>query len=310
MKKGLFAASIFYFAGTIAAFAAPSPQTFDSPDKAAEALFAAASSEDEQGLNRLFGPSFIKEISSGDAQADKYHLQRLTQMMTENRHVVKLDNGANLLLVGLSEWPFPAPLVERDGRWAFNSVLGAEEVINRRIGENELRAIKVGRFYADAQRLYRSKDRNGNGVQEYAQKFVSSPGKFDGLYWPGTEKGASPFGPLVGRAIEEGYELPGASQAQKGDPTYQGYRYRILTKQGKNAVGGAKSYVNRSGQMTEGFGLLAYPARWGVGGVMSFIVGPNGDVYQKDLGKSTAQTAAKIKAFDPDGSWDPVEQHG
>jgi hypothetical protein len=206
-----------------------------------------------------------------------------------------------VLLIGDQAWPFPIPLVKTGERWRFATEQGEDELVNRRIGANERNAIFVLRAYLDAQKDYASKDRDGDGVLQYAQRLASTSGKHDGLYWPAdSAKGeeASPFGPLV---AESAAYLKGHKE---GD-AYRGYRFRILTRQGKSAAGGAYSYVI-NGRMIAGFAMVAYPAQYGESGVMTFIVSHNGKVFQKDLGKNSAETGAKMTAFDPGPGWKEV----
>jgi hypothetical protein len=205
------------------------------------------------------------------------------------------------LLIGDQAWPMPIPLVKRGDRWQFATEEGIAELLNRRIGANERNAIDVLRAYVDAQREYASRDRNGDGVLQYAQRLGSTPGKHDGLYWP-TDAAAgqdtSPFGPLV---AESAAYLKGR---QAGDP-YRGYHFRILTRQGKDAPGGAYSYII-NGRMIAGFAMVAYPARYGESGVMTFIVSQNGKVYERNFGRDSATVGARMTAFDP-GGWREVE---
>ena len=206
-----------------------------------------------------------------------------------------------MLLVGDQAWPIPIPLVRVGERWRFATEQGEDEIANRRIGANERSAIKVLNAYLDAQKDYAARDRNGDGVLQYAQRLGSTPGKHDGLYWPAdTAKGeeASPLGPLV---AESATYLKGHAP---GDP-YRGYRFRILTRQGKSAPGGAYSYII-NGRMIAGFALVAYPAQYGDSGVMTFIVSHNGKVFEKDLGKNSATVGAQLTAFDPGAGWKEV----
>jgi hypothetical protein len=207
-----------------------------------------------------------------------------------------------VLLIGDQAWPVPIPLVKTGERWRFATEEGEDELINRRIGANERSAITVMSAFLDAQKQYASEDRNGDGVLEYAQRLGSTPGKKDGLYWPAdVDKGEemSPFGPLVAESA------PYLKGHKTGD-AYRGYRYRILTRQGKNAPGGAYNYII-NGRMIPGFALVAYPDRYGESGVMTFIVNQNGKVYEKDLGKNTAAIGEKMNAFDPGAGWREVK---
>jgi hypothetical protein len=193
--------------------------------------------------------------------------------------------------------------VKNGDKWRFDTAAGAAELLNRRIGRNELTAISVARAYVDAQREYASKDRTGNGTGVYAQKVASEPGKHDGLYWEETNPAdQSPLGPLVADASTEGYS---PSQGGEGPRPYHGYFYRILTAQGAAAPGGAKSYV-KDGQMTGGFALVAYPAEYKSSGLMTFIVGPQGIVFQKDLGEKTEELGKAMTEYNPDDTWTPA----
>jgi hypothetical protein len=206
--------------------------------------------------------------------------------------------------VGKDDWPLPIPIRKKGSAWFFDTKAGKEEMLNRRIGRNELNTIDVLEAYVVAQREYAGKDRDGDGVYPYAQKFWSTPGKKDGLYWEAKEgEEASPFGPLSARAAQEGYKRKG--KPEKPSP-YYGYYFKILKAQGKNAPGGAYDYVVK-GNMIFGFGLVAYPAKYGSSGIMTFIVNQEGVVYQKDLGKGTAKAAGSIKRYDPDPTWKKVE---
>jgi hypothetical protein len=192
--------------------------------------------------------------------------------------------------------------VEKDGKWFFDTAAGEEELLNRRIGKNELATLEVVRAYVDAQREYASADRDGNGVLQFAQHFLSSPGKKDGLYWPPDLDGEiSPLGPLVANAESKGYRLKGRDSEGNYEP-YNGYYFKILTRQGKNAPGGAYNYVI-NGNMIGGFALVAWPAEYGKSGIMTFIVNQQGFIYQKDLGEKTTKLASSMKRYDPDSSW-------
>ncbi len=209
------------------------------------------------------------------------------------------------LIVGNNDWPLPIPIVKVDGQWRFDSTEGAQEIVDRQIGHNEVAAIRVSLAYVDAQHDYFERSAGEPGGARYAQRLVSSEDSYDGLYWP-AEQGEpeSPLGPLVDQAIDEGYpgELVG------GRPTpYQGYFFRILTRQGSYAPGGAKDYVGKDGLMTGEFALLAWPARYGASGIMTFEVNQDGVVFQKDLGDDTASLVRSITAFDPDLTWARIE---
>jgi hypothetical protein len=213
----------------------------------------------------------------------------------------KVDDAKVILLIGENQFPFPFPLVKHSSGWRFDARAGADEIVNRRVGENELFAIKFCLAYGDAQREYAEFDRDDDGLLEYAQKSWSSEGKRDGLFWPTAEgEPPSPLGPLAAQAKREGY-----SKSDKPIP-YHGYYYRILTGQGKDASGGAYDYLV-NGNMIGGFALVAYPAKWGASGVMSFTCNHDGIVYQKNLGADSATAAAKMKSFNPGTGWSKVE---
>ncbi len=212
-------------------------------------------------------------------------------------------NDRRVLLIGEQAWPLPIPLVREQGAWRFATEQGIEEIVNRRIGANERNAIGVLQAYLDAQKEYASRDRNGDGVLQYAQKLGSTPGKHDGLYWEAdASKGEepSPFGPLV---AESAAYLKGH---RAGDP-YRGYHFRILTRQGKSAPGGAYNYVI-NGRMIAGFAMVAYPDAYGESGVMTFIISQSGRIYEKDLGPATAKLAVAMTEYNPDSKWKQVEE--
>ncbi|MEN6624278.1 MAG: DUF2950 domain-containing protein, partial [Smithella sp.] len=213
----------------------------------------------------------------------------------------KINNNRVILYVGNDNWPFPFPLIKKGNAWSFDSEEGREELLNRRIGRNELRVMETMEAYVAAQREYAGKDRTGNGIHAYAQKLMSTSGKKDGLYWQAKEgEEESPLGPLVAMAAREGY----TGKTKKQAP-FHGYYFKILTGQGKHAPGGAYDYIIK-GNMILGFGLLAYPAKYGYSGIMTFIVNQQGAVYQKDLGKKTTKVAAGIQKYDPDETWQKI----
>ena len=274
-------------------------QSFATPQAAVDTLADAVRDNDIAAIGRILGPGSDRLIHSGDPVADQQGRQRfLAAYLAQSRIESDGDDRATLL-IGENDWPFPFPLVKRGERWRFDTLAGAQAVIDRRIGRNELAAIQVCLAYVDAQREYAATAGSAEGLHRYAMKLVSSPGKKDGLYWPTSEgQPASPLGPLAAKAKEEGY---GKSKNAEDQP-YHGYRYRILVAQGPDAPGGAYDYRVK-GKMIGGFGLVAYPARWGVSGVMTFIVNHDGAVYQKNLGPSTSAIAARMRTFDPDAGW-------
>ncbi len=277
-------------------------KTFASPEDAVKALIDAAKAGNQEELMAIFGPSAREVLSSGDPVVDKQTREQFVSAYDDKHGLVPDSDGKVTLQIGKEDWPFPIPIVKKNQQWVFDTKKGKEELINRRIGRNELNTIQTCLAYVDAQREYAGKDRDGDGLFEYAQKFVSTPGAKDGLYWeakPGEEE--SPFGDLFARATREGYK----KRDEKPTP-YHGYLFKILKAQGKNAPGGAYDYVVR-GRMIGGFALVAHPAKYGISGVMTFIVNHDGIVYQKIFGKDTAKIAQAMKLFNPDKTWKKVE---
>ncbi|HYM31217.1 MAG TPA: DUF2950 domain-containing protein [Candidatus Cybelea sp.] len=274
-------------------------QTFAEPEAAAAALVAAAEADKPADLVRILGPAGKPLVYSGDPIADRQGREHFAAAYAEAHKLLPSGDGRAELVLSTKEWPFPIPLVKEGERWRFDTKAGAQEILQRRIGRNELDAIEVCRAYVDAQREYAAKGLSGGVLADYAQHFMSRHGKHDGLYWPvAAGEADSPMGPLVAAAQAEGY---GKGSHGKREP-YHGYYYRILKRQGANAPGGAYDYVV-NGHMIGGFALIAYPAKWGDSGVMTFEVNQDGVVYQKNLGANTAAVAARITAFDPDGTW-------
>lgn len=273
---------------------------FDSPEQAVQALVAAVRSGRTADLLAIFGPQGKPLVESGDAVADKNGRARFVASYDQNHSLATQPDGKVTLILGKDNWPFPIPLAKADTGWHFDTAAGAEEILNRRIGRNELSAIEVCRAYVDAQREYSSRDRNNDGVREYAQHFASHPNQHDGLYWPAKPgEEPSPMGALIARARDEGYESIGTRT--KREP-YHGYYYRILKRQGPDAAGGAHDYIVGN-HMIGGFALVAFPAQYGVSGVMTFIVNQDGVVHQKNLGPDTEKIARQMKDYDPDPSW-------
>ena len=272
-------------------------KTFPTPEAAVSALIEAFKADDDGALIALFGEQHKRLVVSPDRAENTASRAKILGELQVFNALEDFGPNRRTLLIGDQAWPLPIPLVKENGAWRFATELGEDEIINRRIGANERNAISVLRAYLDAQRQYASKDRNADGVLEYAQKLGSDPGKQDGLYWPADPaKGeeASPFGPLI--AASASY-LKGHAT---GD-AFRGYHFRILTQQGKSAPGGAFSYVI-NGRMIAGFAMIAYPAEYGVSGVMSFIVSNNGTIYQKNI----AQGAQQIRTFNPSASWTKI----
>ena len=299
--SGLFIVVTF---GTCLA-AQPDQETFASPDDAVRALVNALKVADAEALSAIFGPGGEDVVSSGDPIADTTERERFIHLYTQKSNLEKADAKRVVLYVGNEERPFPIPIVKSDGAWRFDTDEGRDEILACRIGRNELSVVQTCLAYVDAQREYALKDRDSDGLRAYAQKFMSDPGKKDGLYWEAKEGDEqSPLGPLVAAAQEQGYT--GRQPGGKPVP-YHGYYYRILKAQGKHALGGSYDYVVK-GKMIGGFALVAYPAQYGTSGIIAFIVNHDGVVYQKDLGDDTEKAATAMKNFNPDSTWEKVEE--
>ena len=277
------------------------PRQFATPDAAVDALVQAVKSGDQKELSGIFGSNSGDILSSGDAVADDNARAAFAKDLDEKHSLEKSGDDKVVLVYGEDDFPFAIPIVKQGEQWHFDTAAGRSEILARRIGRNELATIQVCLAYVDAQREYASTDRDGDGLFEYAQKFRSTPGKQDGLYWPSEpNQPDSPLGELVADARSEGY----AGKA-KGAP-YHGYLFKLLKGQGPHAAGGAYDYVVR-GNMIGGFAMVAYPAQYGNSGVMTFLVNHDGVVYSKDLGPNTAKLAAAMTRFDPDSSWKKEE---
>jgi len=282
----------------------PATRLFATPDDAANALLAAARSADQAELVAIFGPDSKELISSGDAVQDKNAGDAFVKRYDVMHRWRNLGDGAQMLLVGADNFPFPIPLKKNAaGQWFFDTASGRDEVLNRRIGRNELAMIEVCEAAADAQAEYFSQLHDGATAKQYAQKFLSDPGKQNGLYWASPQgQPQSPLGPLVAFATAEGYSAKPDAHA-----AFHGYFFHMLKGQGSSAPGGAKDYVH-DGKMIDGFALVAYPAEYGNSGVMTFMINQDGVLLQKDLGKSTKETAIAMTQFNPDAGWKPVEE--
>ncbi len=274
---------------------------FASADEAVGALVAATRADQVDNLLAILGPRGAKLIHSGDAIADRDGRARFIAAY-DQAHRLEYDGSKQaVLFVGAEDWPLPIPLVHDSGGWRFDTRAGEQQILDRRVGRNELNVIEVCRGYVQAQREYADLQASGGAQRQYAQRFMSHPGQRDGLYWPITgEEAESPLGPLVAQARAEGYV--GESGGAKPHP-YYGYYYRILTRQGAHASGGARNYIGADGRMSGGFALLAYPAAYGDSGIMTFIVNQNGIVREKNLGPHTEKLARAIDEYDPDVSW-------
>jgi len=276
-------------------------QLFGSPEAAADALVAAAAAHDTNALRRVFGPEG-EDVSNPDPVQAAGELEAFNAACAQGRRVLVLAEDRCVLVVGENQWPFPVPLTRKGGQWSFDVAAGREEILDRRIGRNELATLRVVRSYVDVQREYAAEDRDGDEVLEYAQRFRSSPGTKDGLYWPPELDGElSPLGPLMAQAQAEGYGKGSLDREAAPEP-FHGYLFRILTRQTAAAPGGRYEYVI-NGNMIGGFALVAWPAVYGESGIMTFIVNQQGKVYQKDLGPATASAVRKLKAYDPGKTW-------
>jgi hypothetical protein len=278
------------------------PMRFETPDAAAMALIEAADTEGPDALHAVLGDG-LDDLVSGDPVADAADRRGFVELAREAASIEDETDESALLVIGADDWPFPIPLA-RDARgWYFDTAGGVEELLDRRIGLNELHAIATARAFVDAQLEYAAADPDGDGTHAYAGRFWSSDGKRDGLYWPSVPgEPESPMGPLVAEAVGEGYSV----RAGDGGPRpYHGYLFRLLDAQGPHAPGGARSYVTGAG-LTGGVGLLAWPASYGNSGIMTFLVNQRGIVYEADLGEDTAAAAVAIDSYDPGDGWAPV----
>jgi len=285
--------------------AEPGQLDFATPGEAVTALVNAARADDLKGLLAVLGTSAQRLITSGDPVQDKNARAQFVSFYDAKNSLAQRAPDRMELVIGANDWPVPLPLVQKNGRWAFDSTAAADELVSRRIGKNELMTIRTLLATVAAQQDYFARFKAGTGTGAYAQRILSTADRTDGLYWD-VEDGQppSPLGPLVDQARDEGY--PGEIGPGGKPVAYHGYYFRVLKAQGPNAIGGAKDYL-RNGQMTGGFAMLAWPADYENSGVVTFIVGPDGVVYQKDLGPATARAAAAITRFDPDLSWARID---
>jgi hypothetical protein len=283
-----------------AASVASAQQAFKTPDEAASAFVSAAKTGDRKAVIKVLGPDGADIISSGDEVADAATRQKFVATYDAKHEIAMEGDSKAIMVIGEEAFPFPIPIMRKDGTWRFDTDAGRQEILSRRIGRNELDAIQTCLAYVDAQNDYADEDPTGAGKGIYAQRVVSSPGKKDGLYWPDSQgNNASPLGEFVAEATGQGYRV-GA-----GRTPYHGYYYKILTKQGPAAPGGTLDYVVQ-GKMIGGFALVAYPAQYRNSGVMTFIVNHSGVVYQKDLGPRTAAIAEEMTSYNPDKTWTEV----
>jgi hypothetical protein len=313
LAAGLFAAAPG--AQAQSAVSASAQATYASPDEALQALVAGAKDKDRAALAKLFGPDY-DQLLSGDEVEDNKDLAEFASAVQESAQLQKVNDNKYTIVVGSNNWPTPIPVVQKDGKWLFDTKAGLEEVINRRVGENELSAIATSRAYAVAQwEYYTEGDWDHDSVAEYAQKILSTPGRHDGLYWETPEgENPSPLGKLIAAAAAEGYASTQqtADAAGKGGSDkeqtafdrvpYHGYYFKILTRQGPHAPGGKYGYII-NGNMIAGYALVAYPDKWSNSGVMTFIINQQGRVYEKNLGPNTGKMAAAMTEYNPDPSW-------
>jgi len=289
--------------------ASNSQEKFASPDDAANALVDAVRANNSDQLKRILGPDGSKIVWSGDSVADRRDADQFVTAFDQKHEIVAGAGDDLTLLVGQNDWPMPIPIVKAGlGEWRFDTARGKDEILNRRIGKNESSAIQTCLAIVDAQREYVQRDPDGDGLQQYAQHFISTPGTKDGLYWPtapGEEQ--SPLGELIAQAAEEGYSFAAAGHKPGPVTPYRGYFFHMLKSQGPDAPGGARDYII-NGQMICGFATVAWPAEYGNSGVMTFIVSNDGVVYQKDLGPNSSQIAPAMRSFDPGAGWTKVEQ--
>jgi len=279
---------------------ATAQQAFKTPEEAATALVGAAKSGDMKAITTVLGPDGDDIVSSGDEVADAATRAKFVTAY-DAKHTIAMEGDSKaIMVIGPDDFPLPIPIIRKDGQWRFDTAAGREEILFRRIGENELDAIQSALAYVDAQDEYAEKDRTGAGINTYAQRIISQPEKKDGLYWPTSQgEDPSPLGELIAEATKQGYRVGG------GRTPFHGYYFKILTRQGPAAPGGEADYVV-NGKMIGGFALVAYPAEYRNSGVMTFIVNHAGTVFQKDLGPNTAQLAERMTSFNPDKSWQAV----
>ncbi|MEM7237173.1 MAG: DUF2950 domain-containing protein [Pseudomonadota bacterium] len=299
MKRTLIASAAIFAVSTL--FAVAAPQTFDTPEAAVDAVMAALKAKDRDAVIAVFGADNEDVILSGDVEQDREDWTRFAESYKEMNRIAVQTDGTARLYVGNGQWPFPISIVKADAGWRFDPASARDEILARRIGRNELDVIELLAGYVSVQSDYRRTDYDGDGVMEFAAHVISTQGTRDGLYWP-DEDGApeSPIGDFVARASAEGYAVDGDDL----DPEpYLGYYFHILTKQGPDAPGGELDYMI-NGNMVSGHAIIAAPADYGDTGIMTFIVGENGEVYEQDLGDDTLKKAAAIDAFNPGDGWE------
>ncbi len=294
-------ALLLILSAPLVAGTAETGKSFASPEAAVTALVTACSTADANALRTIFGPA-IQDLQNPDRVQATNDLNEFVSAFDQTHRIVHESDSRCTLEIGSDPWPFPVPLVKQNGVWFFNTAAGKDELLNRRIGRDERLTLQSVRAYVAAQLEYASKDRDGDEVLAYAQKFQSAPGKKDGLYWPSDLDGeVSPLGPLLAEAQARGYAQKSREEGAKPEP-FHGYFFKILTTQGRSAPLGKYNYVI-NGKMIAGFGLVAWPAEYGHSGIMTFIVNQQGRVYQKDMGPRTAKIVAAMKEYNPDNTW-------
>jgi hypothetical protein len=298
------AVSVFLFISVLAQdsqAAEDKQKLFTSPDEAVQALVAASKADDLKTMLAILGPGSKELISSGDSVADNIGRDKFVASYEEKHSLETRTTGTMILHIGTDDWSMPIPIVKMGDNWGFDIGKGKKEILNRRIGRNELKVIDVFDAYVDAQHEYASRDCRGSGKVEFAQRIISTPGSRDGLYWEAKEgEQQSPLGPLLAQAAQEGYTTEGSLSP------FHGYYFRILKGQGKHAKGGSYKYVVKD-KMILGFALVAYPAEYGNSGIMTFMVNQDGTIFEKNLGKDTKRIAEAITAFNPGKSWKKVK---
>jgi len=301
-----FAIAVLVFSWCTPIAAQEQQKLFATPEDALKGLVEAAKARNEKAYEQLFGPAAKDLRSSDDVQAAAEY-EQFAKHIAEKTSLVKESDERAIVYIGHENWPFPIPLVKKNNQWFFDTEAGKEEILNRRVGENELTAILVCRTYVKAQREYALKDWDNDGILAYAQKLRSDPGKKNGLFWkhaPGQP--TSPLGELVAQARMEGYKKEKSIFKEQTVP-FHGYYFKVLTQQGEHAPGGKYKYII-NGNMVGGFALVAFPSDWGKSGVMTFIVNQLGKVYQKNLGPDTLKIAQELNAYDPDELWTPAKE--
>lgn len=301
------ASMLLYSCATVPPSSPGPGQLFTSPETAVNVLVAATRADDRAELVKILGPESARLVNSGDPVADARGRAKFIAAYDTAHSIQKQDDNHDVLVIGDKGWPMPIPLVRTTGGWQFDAAAGAQEILDRRIGHNELMVIRVCREFVEAQREYAAQHKMQRGGSEYAQHFISHKGH-DGLYWPAKDgEKESPLGPLIAYAATEGYDV--GKKHHEGPherKPFFGYYYHIIKSQGPNAAGGTMDYVVK-GHMTKGFALIAWPAKYGDSGVMTFVVNANGIVYQKNLGPDTASLASRVNSFDPDPTWNVTE---